>query len=296
MMIKNDIQDNCSFTGKEHDEEKEGSRGPFASERGNGPRSGLPNGSTYLYTYFGARYMDHELMTTWLSVDPMADKDPNISPYNYCMWTPIKLVDPDGNDTVKIHLDKGRFEHITSKRDHCIQFYRGMKIIEDETMTISRETCRITQLEPQHLPYGQDGDILIGCTQYLEFSHTASGVAVFRKIANLGAERDLASKEWDYYELDTRGELSSSGLTNKMLHPADRYQYFSKMHHFHPFNEDESFYPSHSDQNLARKHPSSKCFLYSQGKSMEFGHLVPTDEGKYINMKKYAEAWRKFAN
>ena len=180
------------------------------------------------YGYFGARYMDHELMTMWLSVDPLADKHPSISPYNYCMWNPIKLVDPDGNDTVKIHLDKGRFEHITSKGDHCIQFYRGKKLIEDETMTISRETCRITELQPQHLQYEQDGDIRVGCTQYLEFSHIASGEAVFRKIAELGAGRDLASMEWDYYELDNRGELSSSGLTDKMVHPADRYKYFSK--------------------------------------------------------------------
>ena len=44
--------------------------------------------------------MDHELMTSWLSVDPMADKYPNISPYNYCMWNPIKLVDPDGNAVI----------------------------------------------------------------------------------------------------------------------------------------------------------------------------------------------------
>lgn len=28
------------------------------------------------YGYFGARYMDYELMTMWLSVDPMADKVP----------------------------------------------------------------------------------------------------------------------------------------------------------------------------------------------------------------------------
>ena len=50
------------------------------------------------YGYFGARYMDHELMTMWLSVDPMADKYPSISPYAYCAWNPVKLVDPDGND------------------------------------------------------------------------------------------------------------------------------------------------------------------------------------------------------
>ena len=37
-------------------------------------------------------------MTGWLSVDPMADKYPNISPYAYCAWNPVKLVDPDGRD------------------------------------------------------------------------------------------------------------------------------------------------------------------------------------------------------
>ena len=50
------------------------------------------------YGFFGARYMDHELMTMWLSVDPMADKYPSLSPYNYCAWNPVKLVDPDGRE------------------------------------------------------------------------------------------------------------------------------------------------------------------------------------------------------
>ena len=50
------------------------------------------------YGYFGARYMDHELMSMWLSIDPMADKYPNISPYAYCAWNPVKLVDPDGKE------------------------------------------------------------------------------------------------------------------------------------------------------------------------------------------------------
>ena len=62
-----------SFTGKERD-----------SETG--------------FSYFGARYYDSDLMTGWLSVDPLADKYPNISPYAYCGWNPIKLVDPDGKE------------------------------------------------------------------------------------------------------------------------------------------------------------------------------------------------------
>ena len=58
------------------------------------------------YGYFGARYMDHELTTGWLSVDPMTDKYPSISPYSYCAWNPVKLVDPDGEE-VYLKGEKG---------------------------------------------------------------------------------------------------------------------------------------------------------------------------------------------
>ena len=50
------------------------------------------------YSYFGARYYDPTLLTSWTAVDPMADKYPNTSPYAYCAWNPMKLVDPDGRD------------------------------------------------------------------------------------------------------------------------------------------------------------------------------------------------------
>ena len=66
-----------SFTGKERD-----------SETG--------------FSYFGARFYDSDLMTGWLSVDPMADKYPSLSPYAYCAWNPVKLVDPDGEDVWEI--------------------------------------------------------------------------------------------------------------------------------------------------------------------------------------------------
>ena len=54
------------------------------------------------FSYFGARYYDSDLMTGWLSVDPMADKYPGLSAYAYCAWNPIKLVDPDGRDIWEI--------------------------------------------------------------------------------------------------------------------------------------------------------------------------------------------------
>jgi RHS repeat-associated protein len=46
-------------------------------------------------SYFGARYYEAGL-SVWLSVDPMSDERQGLSPYNYCQWNPIRLVDPTG--------------------------------------------------------------------------------------------------------------------------------------------------------------------------------------------------------
>ena len=60
------------------------------------------------YSYFSARYMDHEILTLFLSVDRYADKYPSISPYAYCAWNPIKLVDPTG-DTLDVLNKAGQY-------------------------------------------------------------------------------------------------------------------------------------------------------------------------------------------
>ena len=56
------------------------------------------------YSYFGARYYSSEF-SIWLSVDPMLDKYPSLSPYVYCANNPIKLVDPNGEE-ISTHTDK----------------------------------------------------------------------------------------------------------------------------------------------------------------------------------------------
>ena len=72
---------------------REGNRTPmnkikYSEERA--PKTG--------FSYFGARYYDPDLSALWLSVDPMADKYPGISPYAYCAWNPVTMVDPDGRE------------------------------------------------------------------------------------------------------------------------------------------------------------------------------------------------------
>jgi len=49
---------------------------------------------TGLY-YYGARYYDPKT-SVWLSVDPLAEKYPNVDSYVYCHNNPVNMIDPDG--------------------------------------------------------------------------------------------------------------------------------------------------------------------------------------------------------
>jgi len=48
------------------------------------------------FDYFGARYYASDL-SVWLSVDPMSDMYPSLSPYNYCALNPISYIDQNGD-------------------------------------------------------------------------------------------------------------------------------------------------------------------------------------------------------
>jgi len=51
--------------------------------------------------YFGARYYDSDI-GRWTSVDPLADKYPGYSPYNYSLNNPLKYIDPNGEFAIPI--------------------------------------------------------------------------------------------------------------------------------------------------------------------------------------------------
>jgi RHS repeat-associated protein len=63
------------------------------------------------YTYFGARYYDSDL-SVWLSVDPMSDKYPSLSPYIYSANNPIIYVDPDGHKIKLVNNYAGAMTNI----------------------------------------------------------------------------------------------------------------------------------------------------------------------------------------
>src|SRR5690606_6218505 len=82
------------------------------------------------YNYCGARYYNADI-SIWLSVDPLSDKYPSLSPYTYCANNPLIIVDPDGRDIFVLgELAEKFVEQLQSKTN--------MKVLRDE------ESGRIT--------------------------------------------------------------------------------------------------------------------------------------------------------
>jgi RHS repeat-associated protein len=75
------------------------------------------------YSYFGARYYDSDI-SIWLSVDPQASSYPGLTPYNYCMNSPVMLRDPNGEDVAFGAVIGGMFG-----------FYQGLQIAIDKGLT-----------------------------------------------------------------------------------------------------------------------------------------------------------------
>jgi RHS repeat-associated protein len=62
------------------------------------------------YSYFGARYYNSSY-SIWMSVDPMSDKYPSLSPYAYCGNNPVKLVDPNGREIWILGEDGQKYQY-----------------------------------------------------------------------------------------------------------------------------------------------------------------------------------------
>ena len=78
----------------------------------------------------------HPTLSIWLSVDPMSDKYPGVSPYVYCGNNPVKLVDPDGRE-ISENLDKWRYNTTTGRltwlNDEGGQFNQTVEFVHNSS-------------------------------------------------------------------------------------------------------------------------------------------------------------------
>ncbi len=100
------------------------------------------------YGYFGARYYDSGL-SIWLSVDPMSDKYPSMSPYNYCMNNPVIFVDPDGREFI---LGGDLVQAEEDIKSLVGPLYEDRITVDNETGMVSVNTDGLSDIEIKSNP------------------------------------------------------------------------------------------------------------------------------------------------
>lgn len=218
------------------------------------------------FHYYGARYYWSETLTGWLSVDPLADKYPNISPYAYCAWNPVKLVDPDGKDTtVGIDLVTGNVDYQVS-----LESYNGTIV------NINHEGQQITSIIIQ----GQISYSEKGISTDLSFSDYSDALLVYRNL--IGGENGgmTSCVEWNYYrQRNNEGGLVTSHKSDAINLTLFKDKYnkseTSMWRHFHPKIPNYAwFVPSEQDQQYAIDMGFIPCYLDFTGQSYRFDDIV----------------------
>ena len=117
------------------------------------------------YDYFGARYYSSTL-PTWLSVDPLSDKYPNISPFAYCANNPIRLIDINGlffddvNETIAQKIENyvcQRIKH-TNNEKRIFEFKKTLRDVSSMRKDKEHEYCFIQNNSDIAQTYGINSD------------------------------------------------------------------------------------------------------------------------------------------
>ena len=136
-----------------HDTQSDGLYGRY---RFNGKEYEKEHGVNWLD--YGARWYDNAF-DRWFTVDPLAWKYPEISPYVYCANNPVRYIDPDGQDTYIIFYSDGdeRFKaaaetrkreiekskHYNSETDHVyIQTVGDLGTLADRVNNIVQDAAK----------------------------------------------------------------------------------------------------------------------------------------------------------
>lgn len=139
------------------------------------------------FHYYGARYYWSDLLTGWLSVDPMQDKYPSLTPYNFCTWNPVNLVDPNGEEA----FDDGWIV------DHAT---KTVTRVSDDGGNTTQSTCD---------PYGN-------------YPHTYNNTSVDDFVAKFKKEGYTIRESWQTYAGIglSSGSMVMTCLNSRMVMPA----------------------------------------------------------------------------
>ena len=199
------------------------------------------------YSYFGASYYDPATLAAWLSVDPMADKYPSISPYAYCAWIPLKLVDPDGKDVWEIN---NQGELIWKQASNNDEFYKidekGNRVEGNGNSLVFNQKIVTGQLS---LNNGDKKQI-----KYLQVDNDKNAKTIFEFASN-GWQKESIEFGWAKVKNDncetnmigfSAGDATTSANSTLFYNGYE----ITNATHNHP---DELFGPSNADIDFSQK-------------------------------------------
>ena len=135
-------------------------------------------------SYFGSRYYSSDL-SIWLSVDPMSDKYPSLSPYVYCADNPVRLVDPNGEEMLETDYRNCKGELLYRTND-------GL----DETIIVSEYS--IPDLK-QKLQNGVDKEVVNSPEYNKKVLHPLGKTPEQYKASKDGSESNIIGDAWKMY-------------------------------------------------------------------------------------------------
>ncbi|HOJ25017.1 MAG TPA: RHS repeat-associated core domain-containing protein [Bacteroidales bacterium] len=166
------------------------------------------------YTYFGARYYDSEL-SGWLSVDPMSDKYPSLSPYCYTANNPVVLVDPNGTSISEFD-ENGNY--LGTKKDNWVHntfFGRTGRIVDSDG--------NVTQKFKFADPKNDVNDLKNGVIKKIHFVQEEEIISMLSRAGAFNQENKTASNDmanrYDYIKEEGKGggkfDFSYTGIPNQ---------------------------------------------------------------------------------
>ena len=174
--------------------------------------------------------MDHELMTMWLSVDPMADKYPSISPYAYCAWNPVRLVDPDGREfSEQMEKHSKKLEKFCESKINQLKANGELSESQQNTLTElqnalteiqSMRDDKTTYYDFQSGSFGENNRKSIGDTHYKgRRDSSQEGKSQHWMMVSINTDRNTFTKE---------GNLNMKGLLVLAHELKHCYQFYNK--------------------------------------------------------------------
>ncbi|MBO4588642.1 MAG: hypothetical protein J5711_07095 [Bacteroidales bacterium] len=188
--------------------------------------SGKEKDSETGYYYFGARYYNSDL-SLWLSVDPMADKYPSLSPYNYCAWNPVKLVDPDGAEMDDWEINKYGEVVNRIKNNDKDAFYRvddNGDRVEGPGNSVEFNYGTIESHKKHSFSYKEQK----GAYDVFQVRGDDNGEKLFKFFANTVADQEM---EVSHAKCGMEGKRGLNFVSTAHFKPYNEIQEDGKLHH-----------------------------------------------------------------